>query len=144
MPAVDPQLRGFGGLTSRLVGGLPVAEHLDGVVLFADLAGFTALAEAQARSGTSGGEMLHSLLNGYFAILIDSVGAAGGEVTTFAGDALAAVFAGAGAGERRGQTAVRALSCAVGMQDSLTAFAAAQEGTGAGSPPHMRIGLGAG
>src|SRR4051794_33676062 len=142
MPAVDPQLRGFGGLTSRLVGGLPVAEHLDGVVLFADLAGFTALAEVLARSGTSGGEMLHGLLNGYFAILIDSVRAAGGEVTTFAGDALAAVFA--GAGERRGQTAVRALSCAVGMQDSLTAFAAAHERTGAGSPPHMRIGLGAG
>ncbi|MFL6026185.1 MAG: tetratricopeptide repeat protein, partial [Friedmanniella sp.] len=142
MPAVDPQLRGFGGLTSRLVGGLPVAENLDGVVLFADLAGFTALAESLARSGTSGGEMLHGLLNGYFAILIENVRAAGGEVTTFAGDALAALFA--GGAERRDQTALRALSCAVSMQDSLTTFAAAQEGTGTRSSPHMRIGLGGG
>ena len=95
MGASDPfHSRGFGSLSSRLDGGLPVAENLHGVVLFADLAGFTTLGEALAASGPAGSESLHGLLNGYFAILIDHVVAAGGEVTTFAGDALAAVFAG--------------------------------------------------
>ncbi|MGB8384851.1 MAG: hypothetical protein WCG47_27040, partial [Dermatophilaceae bacterium] len=82
--AADPQARGFGTLASRLHSGLPVSEDLHGAVLFADLAGFTALGEALAGSGAAGGESLHGLLNGHFTILIDHVVAAGGEVTTFA------------------------------------------------------------
>jgi class 3 adenylate cyclase/predicted ATPase len=114
---------------------------IQGVVLFADLAGFTSLAEAFARSGAAGGESLHALLNGYFAILIDQVGAAGGEVTTFAGDALAAVFDADGQGIEK--AAGRALRCAVGVQGALSAFSA-RNTTAVGVHPHMRVGLGAG
>lgn len=139
--AADLQGRGFGALASRLHQGLPVSEDLHGAVLFADLAGFTALGEALAESGTAGGESLHELLNGHFAILIDRIAAAGGEVTTFAGDALAAVFD----GRRRAseELAARVLTCAAEMQDALTAFAG-QYTTGLGIRPHMKVGLGAG
>ena len=142
MGASDPfHSRGFGSLPSRLDGGLPVAEDLHAVVLFADLAGFTTLGEALAASGPAGSESLHGLLNGYFAILIDHVVAAGGEVTTFAGDALAAVFAGCGRGPDG--AAARALRCAVDMQDALTGAPAVQV-PGNLVRPHMRVGLGAG
>ena len=142
MGASDPfHSRGFGSLSSRLDGGLPVAENLHGVVLFADLAGFTTLGEALAASGPAGSESLHGLLNGYFAILIDHVVAAGGEVTTFAGDALAAVFAGCRDGGDG--AAARALRCAVDMQDALTGAPAVQV-PGSLVRPHMRVGLGAG
>ena len=142
MGTSDPfHSRGFGSLSSRLDGGLPVAEDLHGVVLFADLAGFTTLGEALAASGPVGSESLHGLLNGYFSILIDHVVAAGGEVTTFAGDALAAVFDGCRAG--RDGTAARALRCAVDMQDALTGTPAVQV-PGSIVRPHMRVGLGAG
>ena len=52
--------------------------------------------------------------NGHFTILIDHVVAAGGEVTTFAGDALAAVFD--GRRQNPQELAARALRCAVGMR----------------------------
>src|SRR5689334_23065360 len=140
--ASDPfHSRGFGALPSRLDGGLPVAEDLHGVVLFADLAGFTTLGEALAAAGPAGSESLHGLLNGYFAILIDHVVAAGGEVTTFAGDALAAVFAGCGRGPEGAPA--RALRCAVDMQDALTGAPGVQV-PGDLVRPHMRVGLGAG
>jgi predicted ATPase/class 3 adenylate cyclase len=141
MASADLQVRGFGPLASRLDSGLPVAEHLYGAVLFADLAGFTGLGEAFAESGTAGGESLHRLLDGYFAILIDRVGAAGGEVTTFAGDALAAVFDARRQGPE--EAAVCALRCAVGMQDALTTYSA-RDAAGVGVHPHMKVGLGVG
>src|SRR5688500_14599648 len=106
-----------GWVTSRQSDGLPVAEHLRGVVLFVDVAGFTALAEKLAANGATGTESVHAVLNGYFSALIEHVAAAGGEVTTFAGDALAAVF-----DDRRLGSAVaaaRAVECAVGMQETL-------------------------
>jgi hypothetical protein len=43
---------------------LPLCRRLHGVVLFADLADFTALSENLARSGPPGIEALSTLING--------------------------------------------------------------------------------
>ncbi|MEX8503546.1 MAG: AAA family ATPase [Leptothrix ochracea] len=58
-----------------------------GVVLIADLAGFTALTEEKARRGQAGIEAMQTILNGCFEHLVSIIQAGGGEVYKFAGDA---------------------------------------------------------
>lgn len=70
----------------------PVAEDFEAVVLFADISGFTLLAERLAKRGPSGVETLASILNEYFGQLIDIVHEYGGDVVKFAGDAVIAAW----------------------------------------------------
>ncbi len=70
----------------------PTSERISTAVLFADIAGFTALTERLAQRGPAGAEELTTLLNHYFGQLIDVVSAHGGEVVKFAGDALLACW----------------------------------------------------
>jgi class 3 adenylate cyclase len=56
-------------------------------VLFADLAGFTALAEALSLQGPRGAEELSRIIDAHFGRLTDIVLAAGGDILAFAGDA---------------------------------------------------------
>jgi class 3 adenylate cyclase len=60
----------------------------DAAALFADISGFTALAERLARSGPSGVEALSELLNGCFGELVELVAVHRGDVVKFAGAAL--------------------------------------------------------
>ncbi len=68
------------------------SERGEAVALFADLAGFTPLAEALGELGAQGTEDLTRVLNGVFAPLVESVHRWGGVVGKFAGDALTALF----------------------------------------------------
>src|SRR4029450_7213200 len=70
----------------------PAAESFSAAVLFADVSGFTPLAERPPRRGPAGPEPLSELLNAYFGRLTVLVAAHGGEVVTFAGDGLLAVW----------------------------------------------------
>jgi len=70
----------------------PVSERLTAAVLFADISGFTALAERLAHQGPAGAEELSRLLNQYFSQIIDTIYAGQGEVVKFAGDALLALW----------------------------------------------------
>jgi predicted ATPase/class 3 adenylate cyclase len=119
---------------------LPLCRRLHGVVLFADLADFTALSENLARSGPVGIEALSILINGYFTFMIEGITAAGGDVTTFAGDALAAVFV--DGPEGRADCARAAVECARTLQVRLRTW----PGVPALVParPDVRIGLGGG
>ncbi|MCY1072942.1 AAA family ATPase [Archangium lansingense] len=63
-----------------------------GAVLFADLTGFTAMAEALENSGPSGAERLRGILDTFFSRLIDTILAHGGDILRFAGDALVALW----------------------------------------------------
>ncbi|OJT25589.1 hypothetical protein BO221_06870 [Archangium sp. Cb G35] len=63
-----------------------------GAVLFADLTGFTAVAEALENSGPAGAERLRGILDAFFSSLIDTLLAHGGDVLRFAGDALVALW----------------------------------------------------
>jgi len=70
----------------------PLGERFDAVVFYADISGFTRLAEKLASHGPSGAEELVRLLNAYFSQLIEQISQHGGEVVKFAGDALLAIW----------------------------------------------------
>jgi len=61
-------------------------------VLFADLSGFSHLAEQLARRGPRGAEDLKDLLNVFFGRLVDLVHRHGGQVASFPGDAAVALW----------------------------------------------------
>ena len=71
---------------------LPVTRRTDAVMLFADVVGFTAMAEALSGSGSYGTEQLTHVINRWFAITADAIAGHGGSVVDFAGDALVGLF----------------------------------------------------
>ncbi|MEA2537336.1 MAG: hypothetical protein QOF11_1570 [Chloroflexota bacterium] len=84
-------------LTERLVrGGMDVAEpdgwRTSGAVLVIDITGFTALTERLAQRGPDGAETLAGILDASFGDVIDRIRANGGDVVSFAGDAILAVW----------------------------------------------------
>lgn len=96
-----------------LVEGRAEGRRTEGTVLFADLAGFTALTENLARIGKEGAEELTRILNAFFSAQIGVVHAAGGDVLRFGGDAVTVFF------EREPEVALEA---ARAMQASAEAF----------------------
>ncbi len=116
-----------------------VAVHC--AVLVSDLAGFTRLTEDLiARFGTAGTERLTRLLNGFFRDIVDTVNAAGGEITTFAGDALIALFRARDDSPESLREAARACaSCGLAIRDAVTRVGAID-----GTPIAVRVGVGAG
>ena len=102
----------------------PSAFTAQGAVLFTDFAGFTPLAEQLAREGPVGAEKLSEILDWYFGILVAAIAAGGGDIVTFAGDALVALFA--GDGQDVTASTRRAVRAAQEMQRALAA----------GHPPH--------
>ncbi|MGK9231643.1 adenylate/guanylate cyclase domain-containing protein [Inquilinus limosus] len=86
------------------------ARSLEAVLLFCDMRGFTARAEATPRDA-----LLH-LMNEYFTIVVGAVHGAGGEVLKFMGDGILAIF-------RLGDGEATAEACARGLIGALDAFA---------------------
>lgn len=70
----------------------PAWEELRGAILFADIHGFTALADRMARQTNAGAERLTQILNQTFGELVSIVIEHGGDVVSFAGDAMLAVW----------------------------------------------------
>ena len=95
----------------------PAMERFPAVVLFADISGFTPLAERLARRGPAGAEDLSGLLNAYFGQLTALIAAHAGEVVTFAGDGLLAAWP--AAGEDLSAPTWRAGRCALAVQAAL-------------------------
>lgn len=87
-------------------------QAIDGTLVFADISGFTALAERLAQRGRSGGEELVETLSRVFGSMLDIAAERGGMLLKFGGDALLLFFRGEG-------HAVRACSAAVEMRSSL-------------------------
>ena len=81
-------------------------------VLFADVTGSTALAES------SDPEDVRALLGRYYAIARDVIGAHGGTLEKFIGDAVMAVF---GIPQAHGDDAERALAAALALRDGVAA-----------------------
>lgn len=63
-----------------------------GTLLFTDLAGFTPLFAANAAAGRAGAETLLTLINDYFAQMVELVSKAGGNLLEFTGDAMLVQF----------------------------------------------------
>ncbi|MGD8855227.1 MAG: adenylate/guanylate cyclase domain-containing protein, partial [Chloroflexota bacterium] len=105
----------------------PTAERFGAAVLFADIRGFTAIADKLARQGQVGAEQLADLLNECFEQLITVIHEHGGEVTKFAGDALLALWPveegvarlGAEARSALARMVIRAAQCGLAIQEAL-------------------------
>ncbi len=119
-----------------------VSDHLpkpgdafvsEGAVIFADVAGFTPMAERlarimcdQARQGEArGAEELNRIINRAFSAMMTPIQQRGGIVTHFSGDALTACF------ERPpdlspSEVVTSALACAYAMQRAISPFAEVQ------------------
>ena len=108
-------------------------------VLFADISGFTPLAERLARRGPSGAEALSNLLNAYFAELMSLIAEHGGEVITFAGDGLLAVWPASDGDEGLVTATCDAGRCALAVQSALGGYETLD-----GLRLSLRIGVGAG
>ncbi|MCP5094343.1 MAG: hypothetical protein GY943_02190, partial [Chloroflexi bacterium] len=95
------------------------AHWVDSATLFADMSGFTSMAEALAADGPRGAEELNRALLITFTALIKAIHDAGGAVSHFHGDAMMVYFL-----DTDGRAAARALACARFMQSlMLTSFA---------------------
>ncbi|MBL9102311.1 MAG: adenylate/guanylate cyclase domain-containing protein [Myxococcales bacterium] len=105
-----------------------LGESRELTVLFADIRGFTTLAE------TMPSEAVVKLLNDYLTCMVDVIFAAGGTLDKFMGDGIMAYF---GAPMQQDDHADRALWCALHMLESLDRFNADREGM-----PPLKIGIG--
>src|SRR5262249_9543592 len=110
------------------------AERRPVTVLFADVVGFTSLAERLDP------EELRSLMMGCFQTLAEEIRRYDGFIEKFIGDAILAVFGAPVAHEDDPERAVRA---AVGMQDRLQRLRTGLDGSAAGAPA-TRIGINTG
>jgi class 3 adenylate cyclase/tetratricopeptide (TPR) repeat protein len=125
----------------------PGVERLAAAVMFADISGFTPLAERLARRGPSGAEELSTLLNAYFAELTALLAGHGGEVITFAGDGLLAVWPATGDDAGLATATRDAGRCALAVQSALGSYQTVdglrlflRAGIGAGEVMALRVG----
>jgi class 3 adenylate cyclase/tetratricopeptide (TPR) repeat protein len=103
-------------LLERLAEGFPPAQDewqpLYAATFFADLAGFTAMADRLAERGSQGPEQLTAVLDEVFGALIDLVLQHGGDVVRFAGDAIQVIWRADGP-EGLQDAVLRAATCAL-------------------------------
>ena len=112
--------------------------HLAGAALFADVVGSTALAARVAEQGMGGAEQLGAILSGAFDQLIEVIAAHGGDVVSFAGDALLAFWP-AEPPDDLAAAAARAAVCALEVQGRVAGRELAD-----GIRLALHIGIGAG
>jgi class 3 adenylate cyclase/tetratricopeptide (TPR) repeat protein len=95
--------------------GWPVGvpwQALDGSLVSADIAGFTALSERLAARGREGAEEVNALISDCFDGMIEDCAGRGGDVVKFGGDALLVWFTG-------DHHATRAVSAAIAMRSTV-------------------------
>ncbi len=109
--------------------------------LFADISGFTPLAEALASGGVRGAEELTTILNEVFTTLITTVESFGGQVVKFGGDALSMIWP--CEPEDLSEAVWRSVQAAFAMQSAMTQFSVVPTGQG-NFELRMKIGLSAG
>ncbi|XP_078408404.1 adenylate cyclase type 10-like [Cetorhinus maximus] len=118
---------------------IPDVEHFHGVLLFADISGFTSLTEIYTKNSKkgSGADHLTRTLNGYISEIVDHVLRAGGDVVNYAGDAMLALWR-----ERRkelNEILTLAVKCSLNIQDKCD-----NKETEVGVKLRVKIGISAG
>jgi adenylate cyclase len=108
---------------------------------FADISGFTPLAEALAASGGRGAEELTAILNQVFEALITTVESYGGQVAKFGGDALSLVWP--CTPETISEAVWDGVQAAFAMQETMAGFTTVSTSQGE-FQLRMKIGLSAG
>ncbi len=69
-----------------------LSGNFEAASIFLDISGFTAMSETLSKNGIEGNEILCSVINRIFATAIDLIYEYGGFVSSFAGDAMTAIF----------------------------------------------------
>src|SRR5512136_741790 len=126
------------------------ATAAEGAALFADIAGFTPMAERLARvmrgqtqhEEARSAEELNRIINRTFSAMMEPIRQYGGAVSRFSGDALTAFFE-RPAGFSSSDVVTSTLACAHDMQQALAAFAQVEVG-GEGFAISVKIGIGYG
>ncbi|MFV1987270.1 MAG: AAA family ATPase [Gemmatimonadota bacterium] len=116
----------------------PAVAHIEGAALVCDISGFTRLAEELAEQGPAGAELLGAALNESFGRLIDVIVEHGGDVLTFAGDAMLAFWETSDQLDLSGAVQ-RGRIAGARMQQANEEF-----GPDGGTPLSLRISIGAG
>lgn len=106
-------------------------ERKEVTILFADVAGSLAMAEALDP------EEIHAIMDGLFHLALDAVHAQRGTINQFRGDGLMALF---GAPLTWGEDAARALRAALALREASVAYSAELEAR-IGIPLVLRLGL---
>eukprot|EP00002_Diphylleia_rotans_P020512 TRINITY_DN3977_c0_g2_i1.p1 TRINITY_DN3977_c0_g2~~TRINITY_DN3977_c0_g2_i1.p1 ORF type:complete len:1218 (-),score=264.70 TRINITY_DN3977_c0_g2_i1:2201-5854(-) len=123
----------------------PDYETFDAAVMFADISGFSALADRLTKAkGIEGMELLNSIINSFFAVLVRRIFSFGGDVVKFSGDAMLAIWPVKPGQNDDIQTAVSlATKCALMMLEDRPAFQSLED---SGIPINLQvhIALGAG
>lgn len=127
------------GLDPFAIYDQPQVDHFPAATLFADISGFTTLAEQLAQRGPVGAEILSALLNNYFGQLIECVLLNGGDVVKFAGDGVLAVWNVRNTKDNLETAILRATQCAIEIQGRLNDYAPSEV-----ARLFMQIGIGAG
>ncbi len=109
--------------------------------VFADISGFTPLAEELASGGVRGAEELTAVLNQVFEALITAVESHGGRVVKFGGDALSLTWP--CAPEDMAESVWRAVEAAFDMQAAMARFSTVSTSQGE-FELRMKIGISAG
>ena len=81
----------------------PGHRRIGGSLLFADISGYTRLSERLAGRGRAGAEEAVTLIGGVLKAVTEAVESRGGDVLTFAGDAVIALFEGPDAPDAAGR-----------------------------------------
>ncbi|MEM7343630.1 MAG: tetratricopeptide repeat protein, partial [Chloroflexota bacterium] len=117
------------------------SRRFHAATVFADISGFTPLAESLASSGVRGAEELTSILNRVFEDLITAAETHGGQVVKFGGDALSLIWA--CEQDRLEQGVWQAVQAAFAMQAAMASFATVSTSQGE-FELRMKIGVSAG
>lgn len=95
-------------------------QRFHAATVFADISGFTPLAETLASNGVRGAEELTNILNRVFETLITTVESHGGQVVKFGGDALSLIWP--CQPNNTVEAVWRAVGAAFAMQAAMAAF----------------------
>ena len=92
--------------------------EFEALTMFVDVSGFTPMTQALMRHGHEGAEILATVMNDIFDLLVNAVYERGGFVSTFAGDAFTAIFPFSEVGIPAEELVLHVLAC-VGEIQSL-------------------------
>ena len=118
---------------------LPRHYVTESVGLFSDISGFTKLSEAFSKKGRVGPEFLTFCINRYMEQIINIIGANGGDIFKFVGDAIMVIWPPDGSPNFLKNACKRACQCAMDIQKQLNDLEIIE-----GKKLSVKIGLGVG
>ena len=118
---------------------LPQHYLTDSVALFSDISGFTKLSVAFSTKGRVGPEYLTFCINRYMEQIINIIGANGGDIFKFAGDAIMVIWPPDGSSKFLENACKRACQCAMDIINKLDKMELVK-----GKTLSVKIGIGVG